>query len=262
MPILKVESLRFSYPGGGFELGPLSFSLEKVGRAILIGPNGSGKSTLLKLLARMLEPANGQIYIGGEDVTEMTMEDAANRISLVFQDIDGMLFEGSVRDEIAFGPGSLLRKEQVEERVEGMLERMDITHLADKHPLLLSRGEKQRVAVASVLSMDPSVLLLDEPTKGLDHALKKKLIETSTTGVTSLVSSNDLELVPIFDWVILMVRGKIVYEGTTMEFLRDLRELPYTRNHHLLRLLSLAVAKGWQLKDGLAAAFEQLAFGE
>lgn len=257
--MLRAESLTFAYPRGGFNLGPLDLELEKGDRAILIGPNGSGKSTLLKLLACMMTPSYGRIFIGGDDMTGANMETATRRISFVFQDIDGMLFSRSVAEEVAFGPKNLLSVDDVEERTDRTMKRMGIGHLADKHPLLLSRGEKQRVAVASVMALEPELLLMDEPTKGLDYSLKKKLIQATTSNITIVVSSNDLELVPFFGKVILIYNGTIHYTGTTREFLLELPGLPYPKNHSYLNLLSLAAERGWNPVSDPAGALDILA---
>src|SRR6204780_5771824 len=152
-------------------------------RVALLGANGSGKSPLLRLLAGLSFPEPGDISFFGQPVTERTLQDESfffsfrRRVGLVFQNPDVQLFNPSVFDEVAFGPLQLQwPKQQIRERVGETLDLMGITHLKDRAPHRLSGGEKKRVALASVLVLDPAVLLLDEPTAALDPRSQSQLI--------------------------------------------------------------------------------------
>lgn len=256
--MIEVRSLFFSYPGNGFSIGPLDLSIKEGEQVIIIGPNGSGKTTMLKLMAGMLSPGGGAITILGKDTSVIGMERVARTAGFVFQDIESMLFSDSVRDEINFGPENMAM-ENADETVAELLEKLEISHLENKHPLFISRGEKQRVAVASILSVRPKVLLMDEPTKGLDLSMKKKLVELSRRdNITLIVSSNDLEMIPLFRRVILFENGKIGFDGQCGDFLVRLDEFPGFRSSVYLRALSVAVRKGWRTEMGEEKALEML----
>lgn len=259
--LIEIRSLAFRYPRNGFSLGPVDLVIGENERAIMIGGNGSGKTTLLKCIAGMHLPDEGTIEMNGRDITGLPVERKAHDIALVFQDIDAMLFSDSVREELEFGPRNMKEDEgEVRAASEKMLERMGIGHLGDKHPMLLSRGEKQRVAVASVLMMKPKVLLMDEPTKGLDPDMKERMIElASVNDISLLVSSNDLEIIPMFRRVILLENGRKKFDGSSREFLERLMEFPQVRGNRYLRAQSLAVKRGWRPEEGMEKAIEVLA---
>ncbi len=258
--MLEIRSLVFRYPRNGFSLEPMDLSIGENERMIIIGGNGSGKTTLLKCIAGMHVPEKGTMEMNGRDITRLPVEKKARNIALVFQDIDAMLFCDSVREELEFGPRNMKKdKGEVRAAAEKMLERMGIGHLGDRHPMLLSRGEKQRVAVASVLMMKPKLLLMDEPTKGLDPDMKERMIELAAVKDVSLVvSSNDLEIIPMFQRVILLDRGRKIFDGSSIEFLDRLMEFPHARTNKYLRALSLAVKRGWKPEDGMKKAVEVL----
>lgn len=259
--MLKIRSLVFSYPRNGFSLGPVDLEIGENERAIIIGGNGSGKTTLLKCIAGMLIPEEGSIRLDGRDITRLPVENKAQEIALVFQDIDAMLFSDSVREELEFGPRNMKRDiGKVRAEIKKMMERMGIGHLGDKHPMLLSRGEKQRVAVASVLVMKPKILLMDEPTKGLDPEMKERMIDLAAVkGVSLVVSSNDLEIIPMFHRVILLEKGRKEFDGSSRKFLKRLNEFSHVRTNKYLRALSYAVKRGWRPEDGMEKAVDVLA---
>ena len=256
--MMEIRSLSFSYPGEGFSVGPLDLSFREGEQVIVIGPNGSGKTTVLKLMAGMLSPGKGAVTILGEDISGVGMEKAAKTAGFVFQDIEAMLFSDTVSDDISFGPENI-GLEGRDEDVVGLMRKMGIAHLSAKHPLFISRGEKQRVAVASILAMKPKILLMDEPTKGLDLNMKKQLIELSRSyGITLVVSSNDLEMIPLFPRMVVFFEGKIRFDGPCEDFLARLYEFPGFRESVYLRALSLAARMGWRTEMGEEKVLEMI----
>ena len=183
-PLLTGRDLRYRYLGRFPALDGVSIDVHAGERLALIGANGCGKSTLLKLLDGLLFPDAGEYRAFGETVTEDNLEDEQfsrgfrSRIGFIFQNSDAQVFSPSVRDEIAFGPLNMgLPVEEVGRRVDDTLAMLEITELAERAPYQLSGGEKKRVAIGSVLAMNPEVLLFDEPTAALDPRTQQWLIE-------------------------------------------------------------------------------------
>ncbi len=200
----------------------------------LLGANGCGKSTLLKVLDGLAFPQTGSYMAFGSEVTEDHLEDEQfnrgfrGRIGFVFQSSDAQVFSPSVSEEIAFGPLNMgLAKEQVVERVADALALLDIVELADRAPYQLSGGQKKRVAIASVLAMNPQVLLFDEPTAGLDPRtqqwLLELIVELNRAGKTIISATHDLDaLDSLADRCILFSEDhRVVGEGTPAEILAD-----------------------------------------
>ena len=214
-------------------------------RLALLGANGCGKSTLLRLLDALYFPASGAIRFCGDLLTEERFQEDRfafefrRRVGLVFQNPDVQLFNASVFDEIAFGPLQLRwPKPRIRERVSEALEQMAIAHLAGRPPHRLSGGEKKRVALASVLVLDPEVLLLDEPTAALDPSSQARMIDflASWGGgqKTVVTATHDLDSLPeIADRCLILQEGKLVAEGTPATILADTALLGRTS---LLRL--------------------------
>jgi cobalt/nickel transport system ATP-binding protein len=216
-------------------------------RVALLGANGSGKSTLLRLLDGLYFPASGVVRFCGEPLTEKRFEDDAfafdfrRRVGLVFQNADVQLFNPTVFDEVAFGPLQLrLPHDVIRERVARTLEELNIGHLKDRPPHQLSGGEKKRVALASVLILDPQVLLLDEPTAALDPRSRSQAIDLlaswKDTGRTIITATHDLDSVEeIADYCFVFQAGKVVAEGTPSVLLVDTELLRRTGLLHAHR---------------------------
>jgi len=214
-------------------LDGLNLTITSGQRIALLGANGSGKSTLLSILDGLYFPQKGSVTFRGESLTEDRLQtqeiefDFRRRVALVFQNPDVQLFNPTVFDEVAFGPLQMRwSREQILLRVSAMLEQMDITHLKDRSPHHLSSGEKKRVALASVLILDPEVLLLDEPTAALDPKSESQMIDflVSCSGgrKTVVTATHDLDLIEdIADSCHVFQRGKIVATGTPAEILND-----------------------------------------
>jgi cobalt/nickel transport system ATP-binding protein len=202
-------------------------------RVALLGANGSGKSTLLRLLDALYFPESGSILFDGEPITEARFDEDAfafrfrRRVGLVFQNPDVQLFNPTVFDEVAFAPLQLRwSKEEIVQRVAEVMDFMEIGHLKNRPPHRLSGGEKKRVALASVLVLDPDVLLLDEPTAALDPRSQSQIIDMligwGDGSKTVITATHDLGLVEdIADYCYVLKTGKIGAEGAPSEILRD-----------------------------------------
>ena len=200
----------------------------------MLGANGSGKSTLLKLLSGLLYAEEGTVKFLGQSLDEESLSNEEfsfafrRRVGFVFQNSDAQLFNSNVWEEIAFGPVQLgLDSEQVRGRVESMLHLLEIEHLRNRPPFKLSGGERKKVALASVLSVNPEVLLLDEPTMALDPRtqgwLVEMLIELNRTGKTIITATHDLAIVPVIadKMFVFNEEHRVVAEGEPVELLAD-----------------------------------------
>jgi cobalt/nickel transport system ATP-binding protein len=225
----------------------LSLSIAEGTRIALLGANGSGKSTLLRLLDGLYFPESGQIRFRGEELTEHSFShdnfayDFRRQVGLVFQNPDVQLFNPTVFDEVAFGPLQMRwSKGEVRDRVGEILDRLRIAHLKDRIPHRLSGGEKKRVALASVLVLDPAVLLLDEPTAALDPRSQSQLIDLLVEwggGAKSVITAtHDLrDLEDIADRCFVLDAGQLVAEATPREVMRDAALLQRTNLVHAHR---------------------------
>jgi len=233
-PVLVVEGLHYSYLDRFPALCDVSLTVRAGERVALLGANGCGKSTLLKILDGLLFPDRGSYRAFGGDVTEDHLEDEQfnrgfrSRIGFVFQNSDAQVFSPTVREEIAFGPLTLgMDKSVVSARVDDTLAMLDITRLADRAPYQLSGGEKKRVAIASVLVMNPEVLLFDEPTAALDPRtqqwLIELLIELHATGKTVVLATHELDTLELLAdrCAVFSEEHEIVAEGAPADVLGD-----------------------------------------
>jgi cobalt/nickel transport system ATP-binding protein len=222
-------------------LDRLSIAVSAGERVALLGANGSGKSTLLRLLDGLVFPEAGELLFHGVRITHQKLADRdfamafRRRVGLVFQNPDAQLFNPTVFDEIAFGPLQMgWKKDEIRERVEGTLASMDIAHLRHRPPHRLSGGEKKRVAIASVMVLDPEVLLLDEPTAALDPRSARQIVELlggfAGGGKTVITATHDLDsLEEISDRCIVFENGRVAGEGTALAVLHDVGLLQRTR---------------------------------
>lgn len=221
--IVTVKDLRFSYHDGHEALRGVSFSLCEGDKAALVGPNGAGKSTLMLQLNGILT-GRGGIEIGNMRLSRDNLPVIRAMVGLVFQNPDDQLFSPTVFEDVAFGPLHMgLPEAQVIERVEAALEAVRMTSYRDRLSHHLSVGEKKRIAIATVLSMNPSILILDEPSAGLDPRARRTLINLlRDLPITMLVSTHDMKLVQeLFPRTIVMDEGLIVADGNTKDILAD-----------------------------------------
>ncbi len=227
-----MQDISFSYEAIPAIRG-LTLHIEEGDRIALVGANGSGKSTLLRILDALYFPSAGTVTFKGNALTEKHLQQDGfslnfrRRVALVFQNPDVQLFNPTVFDEVAYGPLQLQwSKEDVMRRVDETLDFMSISHLRERPPYRLSGGEKKRVALASVLVLDPEVLLLDEPTATLDPRSQSQLVDLiqqwKGTARTVITATHQLEIVEdIADRVLVLEAGTIIAEGTPSEILSN-----------------------------------------
>lgn len=220
---VELKNLTFHYPDGHLALRGASLTVCQGEKVALVGPNGAGKSTLL-LHLNGIHTGQGQVSVDGLPVVQPNLSRVRAKVGLVFQSPDDQLFSPTVFDDVAFGPiYQGLSSDEVESRVTYALEAVGMPGYRQRSPHHLSMGEKKRIAIATVLSMHPSVLVLDEPTAGLDPRARRSLIELlRTLPQTMLVASHDLEMVrELLPRTVVMDNGEIVVDGPTELILFD-----------------------------------------
>jgi cobalt/nickel transport system ATP-binding protein len=231
-PIFHLRGVRYLYNGRQLALDGVDLDVYRGEQIVLLGANGSGKSTLLKLLDGIFAPSGGTMRALGRDVAAVAAGEDSFRfhreVGLVFQDPDIQLFSATVFDDVAFGPLQLgLGADEVKARCEEALGMMEIVHLADRAPFELSGGEKKRAAIASVLSLRPEVVLLDEPTASLDPRTKWVLVnlirKLGQAGKTVITTTHELEIVPIIASRVVVIgeERRILADGTPAQILSD-----------------------------------------
>ncbi len=239
MIILEVKNVSYGYSHGTpFEITALkdvSFTVEKGELVGIIGHTGSGKSTLIKMLNSLLKPEKGQILLGGKDINrdKASIKEARSRVGLCFQYPEYQLFEETCAKDIAFGPKNMgLSKEEVEERVIRAAEFVGFDkELLDKSPFDLSGGQKRRCAIAGVMAMFPEVLILDEPTAGLDPKGRKELMKMlenyrSSTGATVMIVSHSMDdMAKAADKILVMNKGELAMQGSVQEIFSNAEAL-------------------------------------
>jgi len=221
--VIEVKRLNHSYPDGVQALKDVTLDVRKGDSVGIIGPNGAGKSTLLLHLNGILK-SNSSVEIFGLKPVQENLPAIRKKVGLIFQDPDDQLFMPTVFDDVAFGPLNLgENREQVQKTVPEALKKVEMSHAISKIPHHLSFGEKRRVSIATVLSMNPEVLLLDEPSSNLDPHSRRNLINfLNGLEVTKIIASHDMELIlDICKRVILLDEGKIIADGDTREILRN-----------------------------------------
>ena len=222
--IVETRHLKHIYPDGTIALKDVSFRIEHGESVGIIGANGAGKSTLLLHLNGYLSATSGEIIIGDDPLTKENLAVIRRTVGMVFQDPDDQLFMPTVFDDVAFGPINLgLSRAEIEARVNEALSRVEAGALRDKPPYHLSCGEKKRVAIATVLSMLPEILVLDEPTNGLDPYARRLLIALlKGFHHTRIVTSHDLDMIfELCERTIVLHEGEVMADGPTLEIFRD-----------------------------------------
>ena len=221
---VHVHGLAYSYPDGSHALRGVDLEITAGERVAVLGPNGAGKTTLILHLNGILLPQAGEVAIGGMPVTKANFKEIRRRVGVVFQDPDDQLFMPTVRDDVAFGPANLgLPGDAVEARVHAALDAVGMDGAGGRPPHHLSFGQRRRVALATVLAMDPQILVLDEPTSNLDPAARRDLADILVTlPVTAVIVTHDLpyalELCPRS---VILNDGAIVADGPTADLLGD-----------------------------------------
>jgi cobalt/nickel transport system ATP-binding protein len=221
---IQIEGLRFAYPDGQVALRDISLCVGPGEHVAIVGPNGAGKSTLMLHLNGILTGQQGVVRVGDVEVTAANLRLVRARVGIVFQNPDDQLFSPTVFDDVAYGPIYMgLSEPEVRERVSLALRQVDMESYAPRTSHHLSLGEKKRISVATVLAMDPQVLILDEPSAGLDPRARRKLIVLlQQLRQTMLVSTHDLRLVQeLCSRTVVLDQGGIVADGLTSVLLAD-----------------------------------------
>ncbi len=222
--VVDAKDLRFAYPDGQVALDGVDIHVEEGQRVALLGPNGAGKTTFALHLNGILQPSAGQVTIGGLAVVEANFIEIRRRVGIVFQDPDDQLFMSTVGQDVAFGPANLgLSGGELATRVDEALTAVDVGHIADRAPHHLSGGERRRAAIATALAMHPDVLVLDEPSAGVDPYGRRELVATlQGLDITQLVITHDLPFaLELCERSIILDSGKVVADGDTSEILAD-----------------------------------------
>ena len=222
--IIEIDHLRHVYPDGTEALRDVSIRVTHGESVAIIGANGAGKSTLLSHLNGYLLPSSGLIRIGHLPVGKGTLAEVRRTVGMVFNDPDDQLFMPTVYEDVAFGPANLgISGDELDRCVTEALRRVDAAHLAGKAPYHLSAGEKRRVAIASVLSMSPDILVMDEPTNGLDPYARRQLIGLlKAFHHSKIVTSHDLDMVlEVCERTVVLSGGEVRADGPTREIFLD-----------------------------------------
>jgi cobalt/nickel transport system ATP-binding protein len=245
-PLFSLTNVSFSYPGGIPALAGISLTINEGERTAIIGANGTGKSTLLTLLDALIFPQKGAYAFCGKGITQQSMNDAAlqrefrKKVGFVFQNPDIQLFCPTVREDILFGPLQLgIPKDEMVQRFDRTVDLLKLTPLLERSPHNLSIGEKKKVAIASVLVIEPEVLLLDEPTAGLDPQTMRDIIavlqHAHQAGGTLVFATHDLHIVEEIADVIHVFGSSrsVIRSGTPEELLSDTEFLQKNNLAHI-----------------------------
>jgi len=226
---ISMKNVRYVYPDGSVALDDVSIEIAKGERVAILGPNGAGKSTLMLNLAGILTPSQGEVNILGLPVKTENMPDIRRNVGLTFQNPDDQLFCSTVFEDVAYGPLNLgLPEDEVTSRATDSLRQVGLEGYEKRLPHHLSEGEKKKVAIATVLSMRPKILMIDEPTANLDPKSREELTELIRDVVkrhemTLIVATHDVDLVPqIADNVFILDGGRIVAGGPVREVFRNI----------------------------------------
>ncbi|MGG5460211.1 ATP-binding cassette domain-containing protein [Clostridium sp. B9] len=250
--ILQIQELNYNYSDGTHALKGINMNIKKGEITAILGGNGVGKSTLFQNLNGILKPSSGKILFEGKPIeySRKSLMKLRENVGIVFQDPDNQLFSASVYQDVSFGAVNMkLPEDIVRKRVENALKRTGIESLKDKPTHCLSFGQKKRVAIAGVLVMEPKVLILDEPTAGLDpmgvSEIMKLLVEMQKElGITIIIATHDIDIVPLYcKNVYVMKEGKVILSGSPSkvfgqkETIRKVN-LRLPRIGHLIEILS------------------------
>jgi cobalt transport protein ATP-binding subunit len=221
---IEIENLSYSYAGGPRVLDSINLKVEAGEFLAIVGQNGSGKTTLAKSIVGLLVPATGRITIDGKDRARMRPAETAREVAYVFQNPDHQIFAATVDDEVAFGPRNFgLPADEIRRRCDEALEAVGLQNERQSDPFLLSKGERQRLAVASVLVLRPRMLILDEPTTGLDHREQLRMMalvrDLNRSGIAIVIITHTPWLVAEYARrVVLMRKGAKIFDGGVREF--------------------------------------------
>jgi cobalt transport protein ATP-binding subunit len=223
-PMLELRELSYTYPDGTVALSGVSLAIAPGEKVALVGPNGAGKSTLLLHLNGVLRAVAGAVAVNGVSVDDASVRRVRAQVGMVFQDPDDQLFSPTVFDDVAFGPLHMgLPEAEVRERVTRALAQVGMAGFEPRMPHHLSLGQRKRIAIATVLSMSPALLALDEPSAGLDPRARRGLIELlRELPQAMLVSTHDMRMVAeVFPRTVVLEGGVVAYDGSSAAILAD-----------------------------------------
>lgn len=226
---LETKNLSFTYPDGTQALKNINLKIKKGEKIAIVGPNGAGKSTLFSHLNGLTEPTSGHIEVDGEEIIYNRDEllKVRQKVGIVFQDPNDQLFAPTVKEDVAFGPMNLgLDYDEVKKRIAESLEMVGMRGFEDKTPHHLSGGQQKRVAIAGIIAMRPEIMILDEPTAGLDPEGVDKVLailnKLNDEGISIIISSHDIEMVNQFaDKIFVLYSGEIIAHGDKHQIFSD-----------------------------------------
>jgi len=219
-----VENLSYAYPDDTLALKNIDLAFNEGETHAVIGANGAGKSTLLMHLNGTILPQHGSVNIKNCEISKKSLSEIRRQVGMVFQNPDDQLFMSKVYDDVAFGPSNMgLSDEEISARVDFALEKVGLKHLKQRHSAHLSTGEKKRVSIATVLSMEPNIIVLDEPSAGLDPGARRMLIELlNSFNHTKIIATHDLDMaLDVADIVTLLYNGEVFKQGSPIRIFSD-----------------------------------------
>ena len=222
--MIEFRHVEFSYEKDRPVLRDLSFRIEKGESVGLIGANGAGKSTVMKLLLGLLTPSSGEILVDGVPVGKKTLAEIRRKLGFVLQNSDNQMFMPTVYEDMIFAPLNYgLSREEAEQRVDAVLEKLGLQELKHRHNHRISGGEKRMAAIATILAMEPEAVLMDEPSSALDPYNRRLVINTiRELRQTKLITSHDLDMIlDTCERVILLSGGAVAADGPADQILRD-----------------------------------------
>ncbi|MDP2216213.1 MAG: ABC transporter ATP-binding protein [Methanolobus sp.] len=224
---IKVEGLSYSYSDGTAALEDVNLTINEGEKVVIVGPNGAGKTTFFLHLNGTIKNPTGNVSVFGRSISDMRIEEKIRQVGVVFQDPDDQLFMPNVFDDVAFGPINMgLDEKEVKRRVHVALSKVGLEGFEERVPHNLSYGQKKRVALASVLSMEPKVLVLDEPTANLDPRSRADFISlindlNKRDGITTIIAMHDVNALPELADRVYVLNRRIVAEGSPREIFSD-----------------------------------------
>lgn len=227
-PIIQLKGVSYFYASSKTKaLDNIDLDIYPGEKIAILGANGAGKSTLFKHLNGIIKPASGEVLVKGEAISKKNIRNVRQTVGIVFQNPDDQILAPTIEQDVAFGPINMgLDEEEVEKRVKKALELVNLSGFEERSPHHLSGGQKKLVAIAGVLAMQPEVVVLDEPTAGLDPLSAENIMKiidgmNKKFGITVILSTHDVDIVPLFaDIVHIMHHGRIEASGTAMEIFK------------------------------------------
>ncbi|WP_406660521.1 ATP-binding cassette domain-containing protein [Methanolobus sp. ZRKC3] len=253
-PIIELKDVSYFYASSKTKaLDNIGLSIYAGEKIAILGANGAGKSTLFRHLNGILKPASGQVLVKGKSVSKKNIRQVRQTVGIVFQNPDDQILAPTVEQDVAFGPINMgLPEEEVKRRVSESLELVHLSGFEDRSPHHLSGGQKKLVAIAGILAMQPEVVVLDEPTAGLDPFTAGKIMHViedmnRELGITVILSTHDVDIVPLFaDRVYVIHHGRVEAEGTAKEIFKkhEILENAHLRMPRIAEVFELLMEKG------------------